>query len=116
MSIRKFHAPPKCFKIPDSYDPWKIKRASEQQIYKKTVVPIGWDKMLPRDNKMFFLTEGYNLKPTPEPSIIERLASLDIDLRKLRIKQNMTSSSYYSDSTALSYGAESAIKKDFKLK
>ena len=52
--------------------------------------------MLPRDNMMFNMNEGYNLKPTPEPSIIEKLASLDIDIRKLRIKHTPETSSYYS--------------------
>ena len=51
-----------------------------------SVTPLGFDKMLPRDNMMFNLNDGYNLKPKPEPSIIEKLASMDIDIRKLRIK------------------------------
>ncbi|TNV81186.1 hypothetical protein FGO68_gene4482 [Halteria grandinella] len=111
MSIRKFHAPPKPFKIPDSYDPWRIKNASElQSKFKKTVNPVGFDKMLPRDNKMFMISDGYNLEPKPEPSIIEKLASLDIDIRKLRIKHSSTSTSYYSESTAHSYAGNSNAK------
>ena len=71
--------------------------------------------MLPRDNLMFNMNEGYNLKPTPEPSIIEKLASLDIDIRKLRIKHTPETSSYYSQSTANSYRVEAAsTKKDGK--
>ena len=49
---------------------------------------------------MFFVSEGYNLRPKGEPSIIEKLAALDIDINKIRIKHSLTSSSYYSDSTA----------------
>ena len=63
---------------------------------------------------MFNLNDGYNLKPVPEPSIIEKLASLDIDIRKLRIKHSGTSSSCYSDSTALSYRGDPVGKKDGK--
>ena len=59
------------------------------------MTPIGFDKMLPRDNQMFFVTEGFNLRPKQEPSIIEKLASLDIDLRKLRIKHGSSSFSSY---------------------
>jgi hypothetical protein len=57
--------------------------------------------MLPRDNLMFNMNEGYNLKPQPEPSIIDKLAAMDIDIRKLRVKHSggATSSSYMSDST-----------------
>ena len=71
------------------------------------VNPIGFDKMLPRDNKMFFVSEGFNLRPAPEPSIIEKLAMLDIDIRKLRIKHfGGTSMSNFSESTAHSYRRE----------
>ena len=31
MSKRKFHSSPKPFKMPESYDPWKIKHAAELQ-------------------------------------------------------------------------------------
>ena len=31
ISKRKFHADPKPFQIPDSYDPWKLQRGSEVQ-------------------------------------------------------------------------------------
>jgi hypothetical protein len=57
--------------------------------------------MLPRDNIMFNMNEGYNLKPQPEPSIIDKLAAMDIDIRKLRVKHSGggTSTSYMSDST-----------------
>ena len=55
--------------------------------------------MLPRDNLMFNMNEGYNLNPKPEPSIIDKLAAMDIDIRKLRVKHSGTSSSYISDST-----------------
>jgi hypothetical protein len=51
-----------------------------------SVSPIGFDKQLPRDNKMFNVSEGFNLNPTPEPSIIDKLAAMDIDIRKLRVK------------------------------
>jgi hypothetical protein len=64
------------------------------------VSPVGFDKMLPRDNKMFNVSEGFNLKPAAEPSIIEKLAALDIDIRKLKVKDNSQNSSYYSDSTS----------------
>lgn len=66
------------------------------------MTPLGFDKMLPRDNKMFFLSDGYNLNPKPEPSIIEKLASLNIDIRKLRIKHSGESSFYSGESTAYS--------------
>ena len=37
MCERKFHSDPKSFQIPDSYDPWKIMKASEQESkFKKT--------------------------------------------------------------------------------
>jgi hypothetical protein len=47
----------------------------EKRIYLKylnifSVSPLRWDKMLPRDNKMYFVSEGYNIDPTPEPSIV----------------------------------------------
>jgi hypothetical protein len=63
---------------------------------------------------MFMISDGYNLEPKPEPSIIEKLASLDIDIRKLRIKHSSTSNSYYSESTAHSYngGMSNTNKKD----
>lgn len=61
-----------------------------------SVNSVGFDKMLPRDNKMYFVNEGFNLEPLPQPSIIDRLASLDIDIKKLRIKHCGTSSSFYS--------------------
>ncbi len=61
--------------------------------------PVGFDRMLPRDNLMFNMNEGYNLYPKPEPSIIDKLAAMDIDIRKLRVKHSGTSSSYISDST-----------------
>lgn len=62
--------------------------------------PVGFDKMLPRDNKMFNVSEGFNLKPVPEPSIIEKLAALDIDIRKLKVKDMSMNSSHYSESTS----------------
>lgn len=112
MSKRKFHAPPKPFQMPDSYDPWRVKHASElQSKYRKTVSPVGFDRMLPRDNRMFKISDGYNLDPKPEPSIIEKLASLDIDIRKLRIKNSTTTSSYYSQSTAHSYRVDAGSNK-----
>jgi hypothetical protein len=49
---------------------------------------------------MFNVSEGYNLNPTPEPSIIDKLAAMDIDIRKLRVKHQSSLSSYYSDSTS----------------
>ncbi len=45
------------------------------------------------------MNEGYNLNPKPEPSIIDKLAAMDIDIRKLRVKHSGASSSYMSDST-----------------
>jgi hypothetical protein len=48
---------------------------------------------------MFNMNEGYNLNPKPEPSIIDKLAAMDIDIRKLRVKHSGASSSYMSDST-----------------
>lgn len=45
------------------------------------------------------MNEGYNLNPKPEPSIIDRLAAMDIDIRKLRVKHSGISSSYMSEST-----------------
>ena len=62
--------------------------------------PIGFDRQLPRDNRMFNVSEGFNLNPTPEPSIIDKLAAMDIDIRKLRVKHQSSLSSYYSDSTS----------------
>ncbi len=59
--------------------------------------------MLPRDNKMYFVSEGYNIDPAPEPSIVQKLAQMDIDIRKLRIKNYSTTDSYYSQSTANSF-------------
>ena len=49
---------------------------------------------------MYFVNEGFNLEPTPQPSIIDKLAALDIDIKKLRIKHSGTSSSFYSMSTS----------------
>ena len=72
--------------------------------------PLGFDKMLPRDNMMFNLNEGYNLKPPPEPTIIDKLAALDIDIRKLRVKHS--NSSCYSNSTMNSFRFENYSKRD----
>lgn len=37
MTERKFHAPPKPFKIPESYDPWRIKNGTDMESkFKKT--------------------------------------------------------------------------------
>ncbi len=66
---------------------------------------------MPRDNRMFNVSEGFNLNPTPEPSIIDKLASMDIDIRKLRVKHATSLSSYYSDSTS-SHSYQYAEKKD----
>lgn len=49
---------------------------------------------------MFNVSEGFNLKPIPEPSIIDKLAAMDIDIRKLRVKHSTSLSSCYSDSTS----------------
>ena len=101
MALRKFHAPPKPFMIPDSYDYYRLQRGNEAiSKFKKIVTPVGFDRMLPRDNLMFNMNEGYNLRPQPEPSIIDKLAAMDIDIRKLRVKHSGgTSSSFMSDST-----------------
>ena len=102
MSKRKFHADPKPFMIPDTYDYYRLMRGNDAiSKFKKTVSPVGFDRMLPRDNLMFNMNEGYNLKPQPEPSIIDKLAALDIDIRKLRVKHSGggTSSSNFSDTT-----------------
>lgn len=60
---------------------------------------------------MFNVSEGFNLNPTPEPSIIDKLAAMDIDIRKLRVKHQSSLSSYYSDSTS-SHSYRFAEKKD----
>lgn len=71
--------------------------------------------MLPRDNRIFFVNEGNNLRPTPEPSIIEKLAILNIDIRKLRIKHfGGTSMSNFSESTANSYRKEPNFENQSK--
>lgn len=49
---------------------------------------------------MYFVNEGFNLEPTPQPSIIDKLTALDIDIKKLRIKHTGTASSFYSMSTS----------------
>jgi len=60
---------------------------------------------------MFNVSEGYNLNPTPEPSIIDKLAAMDIDIRKLRVRHQSSLSSYQSDSTS-SHSYRFADKKE----
>ena len=50
------------------------------------------------------------MDPTPEPSLIDKLAALDIDIKKLRIKHTGTASSFYSISTAHSLKVDTSPK------
>lgn len=59
---------------------------------------------------MYFVNESQNLEPTPEPSLIDKLAALDIDVKKLRIKLTGTPSSFYSISTTHSLKADTSPK------
>ena len=59
---------------------------------------------------MYFVNERQNLEPTPEPSLIDKLAALDIDIKKLRIKHTGTASSFYSISTAHSLKGDGSPK------
>jgi hypothetical protein len=67
---------------------------------------------------MYFVNETQNLNPLPEPSIIDKLAALDIDIKKLRIKNFGTSSSFYSISTAhsLRAGEGTPTRKEPKMR
>eukprot|EP00347_Sterkiella_histriomuscorum_P003539 403363907 len=68
----------KNFHIPDHYDQDSILKASDKQsTFKKPFQQIGFDKMLPRDDKMFFINEGNNLK-LKEDSILEKLQYMDL--------------------------------------
>ena len=40
-------------------------------------MPIGFDKLLPRDNRMFYINEGNNLD-VKEDSFLDKYAFLDI--------------------------------------
>jgi len=59
---------------------------------------------------MYFVNERQNLEPTPEPSLIDKLAALDIDIKKLRLKQTGTPSSFYSISTTHSLKVDASPK------
>ncbi|CDW89000.1 UNKNOWN [Stylonychia lemnae] len=72
--------------IPDHYDSDSIIKGVEMQSkFKRRQQPIGFDKMLPRDERMFFINEGNNLKQKEE-SILEKLQNLDAYPRKINLK------------------------------
>jgi hypothetical protein len=51
-------------------------------LYSKS--PIGFDKQLPRDNKMFYINEGNNLN-LKEETFLDRFSSLDLLPNKIKL-------------------------------
>ena len=68
-----------------------------QSKHRKPHQQSNFDKMLPRDNKMFFINEGMNLQPKQEKSMLQRLTEMDIDPRKFRKMK------YHSQNGSLSF-------------
>ena len=68
----------KGFSMPECYDADKIESASKKlSDYKRSKNPISFDKSLPRDNKMFRITETYNLDEK-EDTFLDKFKHLGI--------------------------------------
>ena len=55
-----------------------------------SVSPVGFDKQMGRDNKMFFINEGNNLNEK-EVSFLDKFVQLDMLPSKLKLKSFLVS-------------------------